>query len=1031
VSERDVGDYSLNSLLKYIYHLDSEFSSYSEGSTLGIFTKEHCHLCAKNKNYPNCLQADDPTGGISCYLIYLYGFLRKSKRFMLDWFTLTFATPSPEGEPKILNFNYAEDVRKIGDFYRYFDEKDNFSLNWELFSNSENSDLFFEKNGLFHGRFLFEVSFGDRFIEILSMDDSYRTSSKKIPARPEKIFEYRKHMASFAGLEKLDFLYLITYRDALLRGETRDFSGIYLPSDQRIPVEKIKEIAYISQIFLTPIEKLRRYHKIKSEEAKSKKYSLLAAVAKIMSRNMSHQRGSHLLPGMTERMTCLEKDIMEEVSVLDNRLLDQLFCSDELSIDKFKTLAIIDEMGKKYHHTEQMRMDFLARISTQWAGWGIGFDYIVAVKFPFLNNTFVWQYLNISDGIVATQTKFRLAVFYEGENSARELKIKNGNGVAYENLLQFGIDSAKSYMNKSDFESIRKSIEVKDKGKSNFFVEHDEGGNKYKNRILWIRNGRIGVEAFYIILEGIIRNAVKHRKPKEENDELEVKVVLFDKFNDLSTCLVVEPTEPKNSQDFYYCAVTCNFDENVNGLHKEMQGYLNEMVVSDSGEIQGTAWGMKEIKIAACYLANGELDELNSTNVDYIFTGYTKKGEDDDVWDWNDDEPRLAYVFKIPRPKYSLVFSNIELKEHAKNALRDFGIIVDSIEDDVSVFKKRLEELRGVEYYFLCIDNNLKGIRNYLETSPLINVPKRIVYYGDATNLLKKSGDEIVLGFYKKWCELFCGNTERDIHIDFDEPSKKNKWSECGVEKTISFSSDPGKRAQIKILRHKTLDWMSRNSKIVKNANVKYLDCTSYSNPFFSFLYSLDPKERFLREFVLWQLWEMGNTSVIVMDERVADTLSGKKEQLEKLYWMGIMIVNRFLINGQEIWASRNDFEKCVEISISAESMDVFCKSTPPKVLPEMFDFFLIHQTRFDEIFDNNDMKSFLSAKFPSRELSKKLLVELLNDKSKWLVTHSGRGRMEGDLPLNTSFLEFSVIQQNIIRDPNKYNLLQAAFATV
>lgn len=391
-----------------------------------------------------------------------------------------------------------------------------------------------------------------------------------------------------------------------------------------------------------------------------------------------------------------------------------------------------------------------------------------------------------------------------------------------------------------------------------------------------------------------------------------------------------------------------------------------------------------------------------------------------------------------------MIFFKDEFVIDRKKELENFGIIAISVKDNPQEFEEVMSKQSDLGFYFFVIDKDLNNILNFLCKNSNLITTKRILPFENVKNLIEKSPDDIVLSLYKEWAKFHLRDCERDIQIYFDDAEKIKSWEQAyknlnqndsanGRKISLSYKSDELKK--IKIGRHWFLKNALENFSPEQLNDIKYLDCTSYSNSFFSFLYSIDPNNIFLREFVLWQIWEMGNSSVVVLDERVADSLAGNFDQMERLFRMGIKVINRLTINNNVVWESKNNFEKCLHLDLKNNLEIQFNNVTFTQLYkPDFFDFLFIHQARFNELFQYKEVEKVISSMNSSmgvNENLKVLMLNYLNSKFKWIILHSGRGYMKKEILPNSYFLEFSIIQDNLIREPNKYDLLQAAFAAI
>jgi hypothetical protein len=133
---------------------------------------------------------------------------------------------------------------------------------------------------------------------------------------------------------------------------------------------------------------------------------------------------------------------------------------------------------------------------------------------------------------------------------------------------------------------------------ANYYIEDKnevrKKNPKFIDPIVAVPNDILGSQAFYIILENIIRNTAKHSGCG--------KVIFTIKVED-----IVE-------DDFYRVTVFDNVrDENENKLNNliaERNVSIAQDVLDENNEIRTAGWGTIEIKLAACYLSGLDMLRL-------------------------------------------------------------------------------------------------------------------------------------------------------------------------------------------------------------------------------------------------------------------------------------------------------------------------------------------------------------------------------------------------------------------------------------
>jgi len=226
-------------------------------------------------------------------------------------------------------------------------------------------------------------------------------------------------------------------------------------------------------------------------------HALRSAISAIMSRNGSHNIGSHVIYNVIKEI--------DELNIQDNKYL-------------FKYL--------------QQRMDFVAQISTGWVpDWTSSSWLIKEILKGFCEQAHLLNFIARSEGLAACSEKkkkeFR-PVFHSIYKPVR-----NGNG-KLKLIAEFDFSS----------EDSQNSREDSDSGET-----HSKRGILSDDILLAIPGGIIGFHAFYTLLENFIRNSAKHgfsTLPKEYQkrkdlrlrleieEDLEKQIVNFRMWDNLS-----------------------------------------------------------------------------------------------------------------------------------------------------------------------------------------------------------------------------------------------------------------------------------------------------------------------------------------------------------------------------------------------------------------------------------------------------------------------------------------------------------------
>ena len=385
-------------------------------------------------------------------------------------------------------------------------------------------------------------------------------------------------------------------------------------------------------------------------------HALCSAIASVMARNVDHLLGSHIETAIAHQMPDLRSEIYKiasEKKFMRYNVSEECFSDDfwlvpdyhnepnyitRMNIDKF-----IQEIEKQYSNYRLKRMDLVARFSTEWISWSVGMSFFHHVMFPFMRNGILLHFLGRGEGISLSDLDFQ--VFYPQHNcqyctnhccsSHRVRLLRQQQGASQEASSEEVPFYTLPLTINRDFQ-VAPLVPVYD--------------------FMSIRGGDIGAHAFHIFLENVLRNSAKHGQ-LDSSPKIRLKVWAIaekakETLENLGFCPAREnfwETAQKDSDDYWFVVVSSSADKEASSE------YIDELLckpfINEIGEIDQEAWGMKEKKICAAYLAGGTPEDANSSNPDYLWAGTIQ---------WEDSKPRLAYCIKIPKARFLLFISKEE-----------------------------------------------------------------------------------------------------------------------------------------------------------------------------------------------------------------------------------------------------------------------------------------------------------------------------------------------------------------------------------
>lgn len=680
--------------------------------------------------------------------------------------------------------------------------------------------------------------------------------------------------------------------------------------------------------------------------------------------------------------------------------------------------AAVEKAHEHLSKYRQGKQDLIARMATDWPEWSCGLDFYTSFIHPLLRNSFVLNFINYSDRIDLNNMKIRF--FYGGKNDNKiELKEfeefihDNGDKIQTE-LTDYAICSVPEVEKKLKFNQKNKEV-----------------------KLVSVRDADIGVHAFFSLFEGIIRNSAKHREKNRDKNDFIIKIIFWENLDDFYDLFRKNDGKPKDVNLFSGVSISVNVDyyrdkdgktrtitdnENGGAIELVLPQFLNkkmnqEIIDKTSGRLNPGHWGLKEIKSCAAFISGKKIQAVNTKRVnDYLIIDKTAKF-------WEDQQERLYYNIKLEKARYILVVLPSDKKPNDEIVLdwQSFGINL------VDVTQIKSEDILTDYNFFVAINDISKEEKTDLTnliSEGMIKLPQRkIVNYKTKIDFNKptvESAFSFIYCVYDEWLkQINAYSNPTNLIIYYDNDDKSTEWQNININNNTTLQFPSGStwddslcsieknKNNFVISRHKSFKDIEVFN-IDKSKNISYFQEVSYSDLFFSFLMSIDAKHYFSK-IVLRQIVESCYLKILVIDERIAQTLENETDKLEKLNYMRIDVAYSVIIGGKEFSFAKSDNSKMINISF--DNGQLF-----------QYDIVLIHATRLNEIY------SVVSEQYNTKE---KFIENLKSKDTKFIsfIVHSGRGKTEGDIPSNTPFLEYSIVQKYLIQEPSKFYLTQIALS--
>ena len=360
--------------------------------------------------------------------------------------------------------------------------------------------------------------------------------------------------------------------------------SIATKSSSKISDAKIKLI--ISKLKILAIEWMWRISNSHRELANVK-----SAIGSIMSRNGSHNIGSHVLAALSHNVGTMP----------DDRVLYQYI---------------------------QQRMDYIANVTTESPSWAQPTMLVGELMRTFLSQRHLLGHIAESEGLSAWEFQSRNSEYDDAQTKKIKIYVRKvkRNNFTVELLHDFIKYANNEVNNKID-------------------LSHDVA--------LAIPGGVAGQHAFFTILENIIRNAAKHdwsnppprTKHIKESGNLELHI----DFEDKEETGQVEFNIWTNMSDVLEDPSAGDDVGSEKALHNQLARKLAVPFIDGSGSLRRANWGLAEMKISVGYLQGRRIAEIGG-----IKENFKAKDIIDPQYIEDQDVKHLVYRFCVPKPKMML-----------------------------------------------------------------------------------------------------------------------------------------------------------------------------------------------------------------------------------------------------------------------------------------------------------------------------------------------------------------------------------------
>lgn len=631
------------------------------------------------------------------------------------------------------------------------------------------------------------------------------------------------------------------------------------------------------------------------------KQSTKSAISAVMSRNMSHNIGSHVLASLIQ----------------ENQIESHL--------------------AKSFLKYIQTRMEFIADIITTET----------SITFPAnLEKDVIEKFLSYSNALRCYIPEY---------------------------LLRFISGSREVTLYLSDTtDKTRKNIDV--------IIEDDS--------YISLPNDLLGAQAFYVILENIIRNSTKHSKIPNENGRKLLKFTIKkdENFNndDLYKFIIWDNLGKENSDfrgksNFEIGNQKVDFKEWMN--HK-----INRPVLDSEGKLRQNDWGMLEMKICAAYLRKSSLIEIDYEQINTPLLNIVL-----------DQENNIGYELYLLKPKLACIILNQNYNCIDNDKLKKFGIdielasdvVIDELYNYGYLVKKDGSLNHRTSHQYLFIDENINTNSN--------NIPQ--------SNQQYKFLDKNAI------CKLLNGNDFNIIHsnilsqfIESDQIKKlttvdaSSSDSPNDIKDNLIFD-DHGQYKDKHINSNKWLE------------DIFYYEKYSSQSPTNQLLSKWERSNNGEKLKITLEFNLAARLTVGILDERIQAQATNDDEKIRKV------------LNDMKIFVPSVNGDEGFDLYANSFQVESNSKTIAKKIrdwlekYKNKYDYLIIHQGIIEKTLNKTDQKDIEG------------FIEEFNECKAQIIIISGRGK-PSNLPNNVLYLPFSLVNQYVMTYRSKiylYKLLISA----
>lgn len=486
------------------------------------------------------------------------------------------------------------------------------------------------------------------------------------------------------------YIYIFPYRT-----QSSKFGYTFVGTNNRLSAVNLNLVWTKSTIIVSNLESEYLLRKTKSESIKSAK-------AAIMSRNMSHNLGSHVMFYIKQKLQSVSKivnnNVLHNIIPGNSEDINIKTITDKIAANKDVELPFLVGLGRFINYLQE-RQDYIATVATNYipARSTISFkDFIYDELKPDLR--YERHKRNDSSSDNGWQPKNLLLdyiAYSEGYSKSDAIEIKFG---------EFDGHNPLDVTAETDFQALRK-----------FNVA--------------VPGGVIGRQAIFSIVENIIRNAAKHSEHRRD-DKLVLQLSLVDAEKDFAAgrfepekfrCMRKEKGSMESGESlvklyqnhkdaFHILRIKLDMPNKKDDI-EALVGKLGEDYVEEDGSMKETSKGLKEMRISAAWLRGHSIDTAIPTTEPPVLAVYSEPYKD------VKDKETISYFLCIPKPcKVAFVVEDMAKYTALNDEIKPFGCQIFEYVEQNEKNQENKEAVRTfrnqiADYEIVCMDLE-KGKRN-------------------------------------------------------------------------------------------------------------------------------------------------------------------------------------------------------------------------------------------------------------------------------------------------------------------------------